>query len=113
MKTITVNLVDPITTPRGEVTSAILREPTAREYFALGEPFAFASAAQGTTLPMEREDVIADYLGRCLQSPLTLDLVEGSSIANAYRLKEAVLGFFAQARSAATSNAPPTSSSLT
>jgi hypothetical protein len=97
-KTVTVELVDPIVTHQGDVMSLMLKEPTAGDYFALGDPYQIAKSADGTLFTVEKDEVILAYAERGVQAPVDAVMLAGTSLANAIRIREGVLGFFAAAR---------------
>lgn len=95
-KTIEVALSEPIT-GHGQVTKVILKVPRAGDYFALGEPIAYAKKGDGTMFAVENIDVLKGYIDRLLVQPDAL-VFEGISLKDAFAVKEAVLGFFGSSR---------------
>lgn len=110
-----VPLSRPIDGHGGPVREVILREPTARDFFRLGEPFAQAYGKDGgdgtLVYQAENNDVVQAYLEALIIVPDVI-VIGGLSLADAMRVKAALLGFFRDAREA-QSEMPATPSSLT
>jgi hypothetical protein len=110
VKSITIELTEPLV-GHEPIPRLILREPQARDYFSLGEPSILAQSVDGTAVyAIENSEIVQRYIERCLvepKDPLTLGQL---CLVDAMRVKEAVLGFFNQAR-ANVSRSPATSSS--
>lgn len=123
-KTISVKLCHPFPGHGGSVTEVVLREPTAEEFFELGEPRTTIFAADPTTthlktasqtVEMKQVDngpAIKKYLEKCVKSPDALLLFTSLSLADAMQVKESLLSFFDLALAAASAT-PATSSSST
>lgn len=74
-----------------------VRAPTAREYFTIGEPFAYARSKEGLLITGENDDAIRQYVEKCLvEDPIAVLAQLG--LADGMALKEAVLDFFSKAR---------------
>jgi hypothetical protein len=110
MKTLTIDLIDPIETHAGLVTQMTLREPRAKDFFSLGEPYQVARAPDGSFFTVDKDDVILSYIERCMQAPIDPVMFGTTSLANAMKVRGEFLGFFDQARGM-TSPAPANSSS--
>lgn len=106
-KTIKIELLDPIETPQGIVTSISFREPKARDFAELGEPFQFVRLPNGTHYVVEHDNAIRGYIERCVMAPVDPVTLGGASLADAMRIKDEFLFFFGRER-ARTSNAPAT-----
>lgn len=98
---IKIDLADPLVGHSGPQSVVTLREPTAGDYFDLGEPAVVARNADGTLYTVENDAAIRAYIQRCIvdADPLVL---EGSSLRNGLLVKAAVLNFFSAARSKST-----------
>jgi hypothetical protein len=103
-----IELSKPITGHEGPVTKVVLKEPTAADYFALGEPQIVARNPDGTVFVVENDAAVKQYIERCCVSPSPLLLAQ-LSLRDAVKVKAAVLDFFMVARSVDTAS----SSSLT
>lgn len=108
MKTTTIHLINPIATTYGSTTAIILREPTAREYLTTGEVFIGANTSNGPML-VEDSAAVAAYLSACIVEPKGLRL-DDVSLADGMALKEALFGFFGDARVGGSPTAPMPSS---
>lgn len=97
-ETIKVDLHDPVETHQGFVSVAEFREPTGRDFFALGEPLQFVRSGESGGLIVERDEVILSYMERCVQKPLDPVLLGSLSLADALACREKFLGFFGKAR---------------
>lgn len=112
MSDVEIVLTKPLIGPNGTIGKVIIREPTAADYFKLGDPHSFAQAADGLILSAEREEVVQAYMKRCVIEPANSMLLEQMVLADAIRVKEAILNFFTAARST-KSQSDATSSSST
>ena len=122
-KTCTVKLLDPVGGHGGEVTEVVLREPTAEEFFELGEPrttvfttdpSSVGMKTSGRAVEMKQLDngpTLKRYIERCVVKPDGL-IVAQCSLRDAMRIKEEFLLFFDSALASA-STPPATSSSST
>ena len=116
-----LDLAQAVTGHGGQITRVVLRPPTARDYFALGEPSVYARNADGTIYSIEYPQIIEDYIRRCIVEPKEMELVVGQiGLVDGMKIKEALLDFFASARAGskagqnsssgnAASSAPPNS----
>ena len=93
------------------VERVILREPKAREFFSLGEPTVMARSPDGTVFATERPDVVADYIAACVIEPSSKAVLDNLSLADAMRVKAAMLDFFGNARELASPIGATSSSS--
>lgn len=105
-RTTTVDLAEPIVGHAGPITRIVLREPTARDYFSLGEPSVYARNGDGAIYSVENAEVIERYIERCIAEPQDSLLIGQMTLADAMRVKGAVLDFFTAARSPGSSSAP-------
>lgn len=101
---ITGHMPDPVTGESRitEIREIILREPKYRDIMQLGEPSAFARSEGGMIYQAEKEDVVQSYIEKLMESPKDRALLEQVSLADAIQLKEAIFGFFQEARKAIT-----------
>lgn len=95
----TVTLKEPITGHAGRITSLVVREPTAKEYFDIGEPQILARNPDGTLYTVENDKAVQAYLDRCIEGADSL-LLGQLSLADAIMVKHKLLGFFLSARAA-------------
>jgi hypothetical protein len=107
----TIELTKAIVGHDGPIRQIVLREPTARDLFQLGEPFAYARNPDGTLYSAENTEAIKAYIERLIDADKEL-LIGQMSLADGMRVKEAVLSFFTTAR-LQTSSTTATSSSST
>jgi hypothetical protein len=102
----TVPLTNPIKGHAGFIESVTLREPTGDEYFSLGEPGVYARTAERVTLQVENDPVIKAYIEKCVVAPANALLLAQLSLVDAMKVKDAMLGFFQDARLASSKSAP-------
>jgi phage FluMu protein gp41 len=101
----TVTLVKPLTGHNKQHAEVTLREPTAGDYLALGEPRSVVKAPDGSLIFADNDAVIANYVRRCIVAPIP-DLVIGQAcLADMMKIREAVLDFFAEAKTTAAAGA--------
>lgn len=99
-----VELVEPLLGHGEPIRRLVLKEPTGRDYISLGEPMVVARNPDGTAYAVENTAVIEQYVERCITEPKDpLLVIPQLGLSDAMRLKEAVLGFFRDARQAASS----------
>lgn len=98
MKHVTIELSEPIIGHSDPIRRVVLQEPRARDYFALGEPSVYARNPDGTVYAVENAEVIDRYIERCIVEPKESILLDQMSLGDAMRVKDAVLGFFSDAR---------------
>jgi hypothetical protein len=108
MKTVTVELLEPRL--GGEVTRVVLREPKLSDYMVHGDPVSVASRG-GSLYTVENDAAIRGYLAACVVEPDNKAWVDNLGLADAMRVKEALLGFFAAARELSRPAAPSSSPS--
>jgi hypothetical protein len=116
----TLKLLQPIKAPEGDTLEVTLREPTAEEFFELGEPRSTVWSGDPTTAKLktagqtlemktvENGVALKKYMERCIVKPNFLLVMAQVSLADAMRIKEEFLLFFDLAL-AATSEPPATS----
>jgi hypothetical protein len=75
-----------------------LRPPSAHDFFEIGEPLVLARTGDGALYSVENDGAIRLYIERC--APGFMALPEARNLANAIRVKMAVLDFFTDARTA-------------
>lgn len=97
-KTVTVELSEAIIGHTGPVSRVVIKEPTAGDYFALGEPSVWGRGADGNSFIVENVEVVEGYVSRCVQEPNDPLILNQMSLADAMKVKDAVLGFFGEAR---------------
>lgn len=98
MKTTTIDLASPIMGHGEPISRVVIKEPTGRDYFALGEPAVGARNPDGTTYWVENVEVIEKYIEACVSEPSSGILLGQLCLADAMRVKDAVLDFFGAAR---------------
>lgn len=99
MKKVEITLSEPAKVGNKEVSVVVLREPTAGEFFDLGEPMLLTQTDGGTSVIVHNNDVIMKYIRRCMVEPSGhLDFIDSLPLTDAVRLKGAVLDFFTDAR---------------
>lgn len=108
-KTITIDLVEPIEAHGKLLRQVVLREPRGADYFSLGDPFVIARNPDGTFFEVVNEATVRAYIDRLAEEP-NASLLGTIGMADAIKLRQAILDFSYAAR-AATSPPPPTSSS--
>ncbi len=95
----TIELSEPIIVHGGQVKQIVLRDPTYREIMRLGEPFAQGFSRDGSTVfQAENIETIRGYIEALVQPPVDGILIEQLGLADTLRLKDAVFGFFSDAR---------------
>lgn len=97
MPTKSIKLTKPIQGHGRMFEAVTLREPTAREYLELGEPQSPVYRGQ-TVMMADNDATIAQYIERCIVEPNALLVVGQATLADIIKLREAVLGFFTEAR---------------
>lgn len=100
---ITIKLDKPIIRPgkdsAEEVHEIKLREPVFDDIMTLGEPSAFARDAGGMIYTAEKDETIRAYIER-LVVDLDVLLLKQLNARDTFKLRDAVHGFFANARPA-------------
>lgn len=77
----------------GTVTAIILQEPSAPDYFELGEPQTWVRSRDGAML-VDNEEAIKAYAERLIVEPDPLLAMTHMGVVNAMAVKRAILGFF-------------------
>ncbi|MGD0024507.1 MAG: hypothetical protein ABSC37_07750 [Xanthobacteraceae bacterium] len=114
---ITIELLDPIKGHNGLISQVVLREPSLRDLFDLGEPqiLGFGGTGKGIAgqIPFLVEDnkAIGAYFERLVQPPADPLLLGNCSLRDAMKIKAAIVGFFTEARVPSDSSKPDSSSS--
>lgn len=109
-ETKSVPLKKPFQGANGLVKNIILQEPTAPDFFALGEPRTWVRSAGGMAL-VENTEAIAAYTERCIIEPDPLLAMKNMGLLDAIAVKEAVCGFFQEGPATPSDKSPITSSS--
>lgn len=109
-KEVKVPLSEPIQGHDELIREIVLREPSAMDYYSLGDPHLYARNPDGSIVSLESGETIKAYLDRCIVSPNPI-LAGQIGLADAMAVKAALLSFFETAQ--ATSTKPATSSSST
>lgn len=105
-KEVKIPLSKPIEAHDEVIREVVLREPSAMEYYTLGDPHLYARNTDGSIVSLESGETIKAYLERCIISPNPI-LAAQIGLADAMAVKEALLGFFEKAQK--TSTTPATS----
>lgn len=113
IKPIVVPLSEPIVTHAGTVSAVELRRPSLLEYARIGEPYSIERGPDGNGVYVEHDSAIASYVEACVTSPDLLVLNAQASLRDAIAIKEAIVGFFIEARQARPKQPSPTPSSST
>lgn len=100
MPTKDVPLSKPIEAHGKRYTKAVLRHPTLEMYFRHGDPAVWVKAKTGEHVLVESDEVIHGYLKECLQEPDILLLESQGNLQDALAIKDAITGFFSDARRA-------------
>jgi hypothetical protein len=101
----------PIAGHGGPVREWKLREPTGAELFRFGEPFVYARNPDGSIFTVENNDVIKLYAEALTVAPDAIFL-DQLALADALKVRSAVIDFFVTAQ-ASIYSPPATSSSGT
>ena len=106
MKSVVIQLSEPLPWFSKTIEKLVVKEPSGALYLDLGEPRFFVRAADGTIFPIEREDVVAKYLGQIVvyENGEHVDggavpLLRALPLADTMALKGALLDFFVDAAS--------------
>lgn len=100
MATKTIQLTTPLVTHEGPVSAIELREPKARDFFTLGEPYSWVRPEGGQPVPVMIPETMLAYVERCMVKP-GAEMLAQVSLADALRLEDAIADFFGDARRAA------------
>ena len=96
MKAVTIKLAEPLAGHGGMIHEITLKPPLARDYMELGDPNTVTRLPDGGYYVVENNLVVREYIGRCADQDLLL--IENASLRDAIEIRNAVLGFFAEAR---------------
>jgi hypothetical protein len=97
MKTVTVTLKEPLPGHHGPIASLTVREPTAAEYFTIGDPVA-SGERDGVKFTTINDEALYEYIKRCVDcDPI---LIGRLCLIDAIKVKRAVVDFFGDALSA-------------
>lgn len=107
-KTVTITLLEPIVGHDGAVREIVMRPPNLMEFARIGEPLTAMAGADGNAIVVDNDVAITAYLERCIVEPKDKLLLDQVQLADAFRIKEAFLDFFGEARQAAKSVTSPT-----
>lgn len=92
-----VPLSTPIKGHAGPISEVVLRAPKAADFFELGEPQVVAYGKEGLGYVAENTETVRAYIERLVIEPDAMLLAQ-LSLADAMKVKSAVLGFFIDAR---------------
>lgn len=92
-KQITVPLKRPFTGPKGAVSSIVLQEPSASDFFLLGAPQTWVRSGGGMAL-VDNDQAIKAYVERMIVEPDPLLAMAQMSVIDAIAVKDAAMGFF-------------------
>lgn len=102
MPNVTIKLINPIEGHDGQISEVVLREPKYGDLMLLGEPAAFARSQSGMVFQSEKDEVLKAYVERLLVQPSDPALLLQCSLADALQLRDAVFGFFTDAKKASS-----------
>lgn len=102
-ETITISLKRPVLWHDQQVRELTVKEPTGRLLMAHGNAVTWSSSAGGNAFPIEDNDVIAKYVEGCVAHEGGAMIINLLSLEDALVVRDAVIGFFVAARSAAWS----------
>lgn len=80
-----------------EIKELSLKEPSGWTVATLGEPRVLVHAGAGGGYMVEREDVIAKYIEKCLDHDSGADILRQLSLIDTLKLKAALFDFFTEA----------------
>jgi hypothetical protein len=114
-KTVQVKLVEPIVGHRGPIHEVTVKAPGFALYAEHGDPFDWIRIGDDERPHyIENDKAVRAYMRACIlppeDNPLLLDQI---GLADAQAVKDALIGFFVEARLARLSPTSPTSSSST
>lgn len=111
-KTEKLKLIHPVEIHDVVVEEIVIREPTGRQYLAIGEPRMLARNADGTAYQVEDQTAIRAYIEGCVvEGKDTPGVTQLLSLTDVRRVKDAVLGFFIDADLAIFAASSPASPS--
>lgn len=98
-----IKLSEPVELFGRKLSEVILKEPTGWMAATLGEPrvMVFSGATGGYYV--EREDVVAKYLEKCIDAEGGADLLKLVSLIDLLKIKGALFDFFTEAEAAIAS----------
>ncbi len=100
---VTIALSTPLVGHAGPITDVVLREPTAGEYFSLGEVSTIARTGDGGFYTIDLPETRKAYIEACIVEPKDKVLVLGQlSLTDGMKVAEAIDRFLLAARSAIT-----------
>jgi hypothetical protein len=79
--------------PKGTITTVIVQEPTAAEFFALGSPQTWVRASGGMAL-VDNDAAIRAYAEKLIVEPNPLLAMTHMSVLDAIAVKDAIISFF-------------------
>ena len=109
MANVTIELLEPKL--GGEITRVVIRPPKAAEYWRIGEPERVVRT-NDTFYTVDDEQALGEWLKLLLVEPDSRAYLDNLGLADAMRIKEAIIGFFDQARQRIRSAAPNSSPSI-
>jgi hypothetical protein len=118
VRTVTVDLAEPIHGHEGPIRQVVLREPRFAEVTEIGEIWQFVPAAPGDErgpTPVLIDAAVREYILRCVEKP-DAALLAQLSLVDTMKLRQEVVGFFGRAgltlmRGSATSSSSTSGSS--
>lgn len=109
----TIPLAQAIPWHHGEIREVVVRMPTLAEYGQHGDPFRWVKAGKGEPVYIENDTAIAAYLECCVVEPKDRLAFDHVGLADAMKIKGALLDFFFEAKLAVFAPPSPTGSSST
>lgn len=112
-KQVVIELEEPVTIHDGALTSITLREPNASAVFEIGEPQIASYDSGGGLIVLDRVEALQSYFELLLVDvkPVDAAAIYGQmSLADGLAVKEAIIGFFAEARRKNSARSRPSSS---
>lgn len=100
----TIQLKNPILWHDKQLSEVTLREPTAADYFAIGELANPMRRKDGSTIMVEDVGAISAYVERCLITEGGAHLLPIMSLADGMEVRAAIVDFFSIARQGASKN---------
>lgn len=94
-RSVTVELLDVYL--GGDLKRVVIREPKMSEFIANGDPVTLMKTG-GSWYTVENDAAIQAYLRSCIVEPESMSYINNLSLADAMRVKEAMLSFFSTAR---------------
>lgn len=106
-----VKLTKPIAWASGTITELTIKEPTGQQYIDLGEPRTPVFSADNSGYWVEIPEKIKQYLDLCIEHEGGSLVLAQANIADARKIKAALLRFFTEGSPEPTKEPPKTSSS--